>query len=362
MIYRNTSKISGVILTKDSVNVVAERIANLQELCSEVVVIDTGSKDGTQEAARRAGARVVEFTWVEDFSAARNFAHEQVRGDWVFFLDTDWELKNLGDLQTLDLHSYDEIRLEWVNQWDADQKLSVQPRTLLYRSSQYAWRGRMHEYLEYTSPGQPRIGASTAEVWHHWTPDSAKELEYTRLLRLDLAEIGAGEVRTRTLMFLAQSLSTRGEWAGIVELLMSELAELRGRHSVEVFEYLAVALMKTGQARDQAGVIEPKLTAMVDPRGRLILGDLYVGFAPETAAKHYLGYLDDPAPEPVARRNWERYRVYPYIMLGNLSMQANPTVAAEFFALAAAQTRLTQKKLQLEGLVANLRQTENSPK
>ena len=355
-------RISGVILAKDAEETIAESVKALQKACFEVVVIDTGSKDGTQEAARRAGARVAEFTWFDDFSAARNFADEQVRGDWVFFLDTDWELQNLGDLQTLDLHLYDEIRLEWVNQWDGTQKLSVQPRTLLYRLDRYAWRGRVHEYLEYTGSRQPRVGTSTAEVWHHWTPDPTKELEYTRLLRLDLAEVGAGEVRTRTLMFLAQSLSTRGEWDGVVELLMPELENMRGQHSIEVFEYLAVALMKTGQARNQAAVVEPKLTTMTDPRGRLILGDLYVGFDPETAAKHYLGYLDNPASESAARRNWERYRVYPFIMLGNLSMQASPTVAAEFFALAAAQPRLTQKKLQLDGLVANLRQTENSPK
>ena len=38
-------------------------------LCDEVVVVDTGSSDGTAEIARLLGATVVPFAWVDDFAA-----------------------------------------------------------------------------------------------------------------------------------------------------------------------------------------------------------------------------------------------------------------------------------------------------
>jgi glycosyltransferase involved in cell wall biosynthesis len=54
----------------------------------ELVVVDTGSTDGTVETARRYTDRVVHAPW-QGFARTKNFALDQARGDWVFSLDTD---------------------------------------------------------------------------------------------------------------------------------------------------------------------------------------------------------------------------------------------------------------------------------
>jgi glycosyltransferase involved in cell wall biosynthesis len=54
----------------------------------EVLVADTGSTDGTQELARRAGARVEEIPW-EGYVASRNRALSLAQNDWIFFVDAD---------------------------------------------------------------------------------------------------------------------------------------------------------------------------------------------------------------------------------------------------------------------------------
>ena len=54
-----------------------------------MIVVDTGSTDRTVEIARRMGACVKEFVWVDDFSAARNYALEQSDADWNLVLDAD---------------------------------------------------------------------------------------------------------------------------------------------------------------------------------------------------------------------------------------------------------------------------------
>jgi Tfp pilus assembly protein PilF len=58
----------------------------------EIVVVDTGSTDGTAEVARGHRARVVEWAWRDDFAAARNESLRHATGDWVLVLDADERL------------------------------------------------------------------------------------------------------------------------------------------------------------------------------------------------------------------------------------------------------------------------------
>lgn len=59
--------------------------------CDEVVVVDSGSTDGTPDIARAAGARVVDFKWDGRFPKKKNWALANVtwRNEWVFIIDAD---------------------------------------------------------------------------------------------------------------------------------------------------------------------------------------------------------------------------------------------------------------------------------
>jgi glycosyltransferase involved in cell wall biosynthesis len=55
---------------------------------AEKLVVDSGSTDGTPEAAQRHGARVVHQEWL-GFGPQRNFASTQSAHDWILVLDAD---------------------------------------------------------------------------------------------------------------------------------------------------------------------------------------------------------------------------------------------------------------------------------
>ena len=54
----------------------------------DIVVVDSGSTDGTQALAERYGARVIDQTWL-GFGPQKQFAVNAARHDWVLCLDAD---------------------------------------------------------------------------------------------------------------------------------------------------------------------------------------------------------------------------------------------------------------------------------
>ena len=58
----------------------------------EIVVVDTGSNDGTAAIASAHGCRVVNVAWRDDFSRARNESLRWCTGEWVLMLDADERL------------------------------------------------------------------------------------------------------------------------------------------------------------------------------------------------------------------------------------------------------------------------------
>ena len=82
-------KIEACYIVKNEAANLPRSLASLGDACDTLLVVDTGSTDDTVAIARAAGARVLSYTWQDDFAAARNYALAQATGDWLIFLDAD---------------------------------------------------------------------------------------------------------------------------------------------------------------------------------------------------------------------------------------------------------------------------------
>jgi hypothetical protein len=80
-----------MIVRDERVNL-GQCLESVRTLVDEMIVVDTGSSDGTQELARGLGAVVFDAPWTGDFSAARNVGLERAQGAWILVLDADESL------------------------------------------------------------------------------------------------------------------------------------------------------------------------------------------------------------------------------------------------------------------------------
>lgn len=77
------------MIVKNEAFALPKCLQSAKKFVDEIVVLDTGSTDKTPQIARDYGAKVYDFQWCNDFSAARNEALKYVTGDWVLVLDAD---------------------------------------------------------------------------------------------------------------------------------------------------------------------------------------------------------------------------------------------------------------------------------
>jgi FkbM family methyltransferase len=85
-------RLSVCLIVKNEEEFLGRCLASVRDVAAQIIVVDTGSTDGTVAIAKEHGAEVHHFAWCDDFSAARNAALEHATGDWILSLDADEEL------------------------------------------------------------------------------------------------------------------------------------------------------------------------------------------------------------------------------------------------------------------------------
>lgn len=144
------------MIVRNEAHQLGECLAPVAHLFNDIVVADTGSSDGTRQVAERFGARVVDFPWCDDFSAARNASLAEARGDWIFWLDADDRVSSAGAAKLEALFAgltprpqafLMQTLLELHPEGRDRQRLASHVR-LFRHHPQLGWQRRVHEHLQ----------------------------------------------------------------------------------------------------------------------------------------------------------------------------------------------------------------------
>lgn len=79
--------LSAVIITRNAASQLDDCLRSVR-FADEIVVVDSGSGDGTVELARRGGARVLQKEWL-GFGPQKQYAVGAAANDWVLCVDAD---------------------------------------------------------------------------------------------------------------------------------------------------------------------------------------------------------------------------------------------------------------------------------
>ncbi len=181
------------MIVKNEAHNIGACIESFADLVDEIIVTDTGSTDDTVAIAKRMGAKVFHFPWIDHFAAARNESLRHATGEWVFWMDADDRLdaENRARLRRL----FAELpggNVAYVFKvlcpsTNPDDPGTVVDHVRLFRNLPgLSWEHRMHEQI---LPALRRRGASTrwadVVVRHIGYQDSkAQPLKLERNLRL----------------------------------------------------------------------------------------------------------------------------------------------------------------------------------
>ena len=81
------------MIVKDEIRIIERCLQALQPLrdavSSELIIADTGSRDGTREVCEKYADVLFDFQWIKDFAAARNSVLDKAKGQWYLSVDAD---------------------------------------------------------------------------------------------------------------------------------------------------------------------------------------------------------------------------------------------------------------------------------
>lgn len=152
-------RLSQCMIVKNEENNIKQALSWGKGIVSEQIVVDTGSTDKTVEIAEKLGAKIFHFDWIDDFSAAKNYAIEQATGNWIAFLDADEYFsvdaaqalyKSLADIEKK--YNVKEkphiVRTAWIHLDEEKQPMSTSVQDRIFRNiGTLRYKNRIHETL-----------------------------------------------------------------------------------------------------------------------------------------------------------------------------------------------------------------------
>lgn len=199
-----------------------------KNLFDEQIVVDTGSSDNTIDIAKKMGAKVFNFQWIDDFSAARNFSISKCTGDWIFFLDADeyFEEVDVPLLRPLienidgnsingkgEKHEYNVVETPWINL--ADNNISRQAR--IFKNVSYIrYTGVLHEQLQAMPGGYLKVYPikDSPAIYHEgyiWSEDNSKEAKSARNFEIARKALEKSPDCAKFKLFAAEALMFEGK-------------------------------------------------------------------------------------------------------------------------------------------------------
>jgi glycosyltransferase involved in cell wall biosynthesis len=140
------------MIVKNEEKYLKDCLESVKDVADEIIIVDTGSTDGTLGIAETFGAKIYKYDWENDFSAARNFSLSKCTGKLILYLDADERLhpdskKIITKIKKTDKPNGYNCKI--INLDEVNNRPSVMTYIRLFPNNKnVSFSGKVHEQIE----------------------------------------------------------------------------------------------------------------------------------------------------------------------------------------------------------------------
>lgn len=157
--------LTAVIITNNEERNIARCLESIKDVADEIVVVDSGSTDRTEEICNSFNVKFVKQEWL-GYSEQKNFANSLASNDWILSIDADEELSeklknSISELKNQRLSDDDVFSMNrltnycghWIHHcgWYPDRKIRIWNRKI------GSWQGEIHETIVFSTEIQEKV-------------------------------------------------------------------------------------------------------------------------------------------------------------------------------------------------------------
>lgn len=148
-------EISVCMIVKNEEKVLERCLNSLKGIWDELIIVDTGSSDNTKKIAGKYTDKIYDFEWIDDFSAARNFACSKAKKDYIYMADADElldeeNIKKFLQIKQVLLPEIEIVQMKYSNQLEFGTTYNYDEEyrpKLFKRLREFKWTDPIHETI-----------------------------------------------------------------------------------------------------------------------------------------------------------------------------------------------------------------------
>jgi glycosyltransferase involved in cell wall biosynthesis len=258
--------VSVCMMVRNEEALLARALTSCLGLADEIVIVDTGSTDGTLRIAREFGAVVIEGGDRRHKAESRNRGILAATGDWIVILDADEAIRDPAGVRAYLTQAMAQavyIRETFMS-GDIETLSFAQMR--IWRRGTFLYRFRAHEVpLPVEGWGQVEYSAF---VWEHRPPDSGREWKREHMLMLLLMDVEENPTESRPLYYLGREYVYLGAYQAASDILTRYLAMPQTLESERVEAYGLMATCTRSLGNHEEGYHWLRRAMVLQPDSR----------------------------------------------------------------------------------------------
>ncbi len=143
-------RLSLCMIVKNEIDCLPTCLDSVKDIVDEIVIVDTGSTDGTLDLVKKCASQMTQVAWKDDFSHARNIAIDMATGDWILSMDADSYLEKTSRFALLEsIRNPDALACQLVmrNHYEGGECETFLCTPLFRRLPAVRYTGKVHEQV-----------------------------------------------------------------------------------------------------------------------------------------------------------------------------------------------------------------------